>query len=288
MGIWTEFENTVVRMFRFVNGKQVVLWGYERSGWFIEHLFKRNNKQIECIIDDSCTISFKLHLSRSFILREMDKETVAVLLTFEEDKKVKSFLEGLGYIEGKNFIFLRKLFYGDNTKRKLSYYDWLEYKYDVDIINAKGGNEIIKPNDDSRNYAAGMDYPLIDVLDNFEFNANDAFFDFGIGKGNIFPLFTTRIEGGDICKFGGVEYDPELFQIACNNLKKFGFDINGLIKKDASLVTRELDDYNYFFIQNSFEGKTFDKVIQNIQESHDRKIREMVLIYAGTFCHVNV
>ena len=33
----------------------------------------------------------------------MDKETVAVLLTFEEDKKVKSFLEGLGYIEGKNF-----------------------------------------------------------------------------------------------------------------------------------------------------------------------------------------
>ena len=46
MGIWTEFENTVVRMFRFVNGKQVVLWGYERSGWFIEHLFKRNNKQI--------------------------------------------------------------------------------------------------------------------------------------------------------------------------------------------------------------------------------------------------
>lgn len=96
MGIWTEFENTVDRMFRFVNGKQVVLWGYERSGWFIEHLFKRNNKQIECIIDDSCTISFKLHLSRSFILREMDKETVAVLLTFEEDKKVKSFLEGLG------------------------------------------------------------------------------------------------------------------------------------------------------------------------------------------------
>ena len=53
----------------------------------------------------------------------MDKETVAVLLTFEEDKKVKSFLEGLGYIEGKNFIFLRKLFYGDNTKRNLSYYD---------------------------------------------------------------------------------------------------------------------------------------------------------------------
>lgn len=184
--MWDDFENSVNEMFQFVNGKKVVLWGYERSGWFIEHLFKRYNKQIEYIIDDSFNISFKLQIFRSFILENIDKETVSVLLTFADDGKVRAFLENLGYIEGVNFIFLRDIFYRGGSDRKLSYYDWMEYKYGVDIIGAKQSE---RPNDDCQIYAAGIDYPLIDVLDNFSFGAKDAIFDFGCGKGNILLLF---------------------------------------------------------------------------------------------------
>lgn len=282
--MWEEFDNAVNEMFRFVNGKKVVLWGYERSGWFIEHLFKRHNKQIEYIVDDSSGMSFKLHIFRSFILEGMDKDTVAVLLTFADDEKARSFLEKSGYREGVNFMFLRDIFYNGNRDRKLSYYDWLEYKYGVDITGMKGIDEIIRPNDDCRHYAAGIDYPLIDVLDNFSFGAEDAVFDFGCGKGNIFPLCVR----GGVIHFGGIEYDSQLYQTAYDNLRKLGCGTNGLIKGDASLVKDELDRYNYFFIQNSFVGKTFDKVIHNIQESYDRKRRKIILIYAGTYCHDNV
>lgn len=282
--MWEEFDSSVNEMFRFVNGKKVVLWGYEKSGWFIEHLFKRYNKQIEYIVDDSGSMSFKLHIFRSFILESMDKNCVAVLLTFADDGKARSFLEKMGYREGINFMFVRNIFYHGSTERKLSYYDWLEYKYDLDIINMKTINEIVKPSNDSRCYAAGLDYPLIEVLDNFAFDTDDAIFDFGCGKGNILPLC---IKAG-INKFGGVEYDPELYRVACNNFQKVGYSISGLINGDASLINKELDSYNIFFIANSFVGITFDKVIQNIQESYDRIKRKIFLIYGGTYCHENV
>lgn len=282
--MWEEFERSVNELFRFVNGKKIVLWGYERSGWFIEHLFKQHNKQIEYIVDDSANMSFKLHIFRSFILESMDKDCVAVLLTFADDGKAKSFLESLGYCEGRNFIFVRDIFYHGSTERKLSYYDWLEYKYDVDIIGTKMIDEIIRPNDDGRCYAAGIDYPLLDILDNFNFEINDAMFDFGCGKGNILLLC---IKAG-IHKIGGVEYDPQLYSIICDNFYKLGCDASGLIRGDAALVSEELDGYNYFFIQNSFIGKTFDKVMQNIQESYERKRRKIILIYAGTYCHERV
>ena len=282
--MWEEFDQSVNEMFRFINGKRVVLWGYERSGWFIEHLFKRNNKQIEYRVDDSSSMSFKLQIFRSFILESMDKDCVAVLLTFADDGKAKNYLEKLGYREGINYIFVRKIFYRGIAERKLSYYDWLEYKYDVDIIGKKTIDEIISPNSDGRCYVSGIDYPLIDVLDSFKFETNDAMFDFGCGKGNIFPLC---IKAG-IWRVGGVEYDPELYSIACENCHKWGCNTSGLIKGDAALVREKLDEYNYFFIQNSFAGKTFDKVIVNVQESYDRKRRKIVLIYAGTYCHEQV
>lgn len=282
--MWDEFEQSVNEMFRFVNGKKVVLWGYERSGWFIEHLFRRYNKQIEYIVDDSVNMSFKLHIFRSFILESLNKDCVAVLLTFADDGKARSYLEKLGFREGKNFMFVRYIFYHGNTKRKLSYYDWLEYKYDMDIIDMKTIDEIIRPNNDGRCYAAGLDYPLIDILDNFSFDMDDAMFDFGCGKGNILPLC---IKAG-INKFGGVEYDPELYQIACDNFRKVGYDIGGLINGDASLICKELDCYNIFFIANSFVGTTFDNVIKNIQESYDRIKRKIFLIYGGTYCHESV
>lgn len=282
--MWEEFDIAVNKMFRFANGKKVVLWGYERSGWFIEHLFRRSKKQIEYIVDDSYSMSYKLHISRSFTIESMDRDTTAVLLTFADDGKARDFLESIGYREGINFVFLRNIFYNDSMTRKLSYFDWLEYRYGADIIDAKGIGKIASPNADCRHYAAGIDYPLIDVLDNFSFSTEDAVFDYGCGKGNVLPLFKKM----GVNRLGGVEYDSELYQTACDNFHKFGCNADGLLKGDAALIKEDLDDYNYFFIQNSFVGKTFDKVIQNIQESYERKRRKIILIYAGTFCHDNV
>ena len=284
--MWRDFDRAVEMMFQFVNGKKVVLWGYEKSGWFIEHLFKRANKQIDYIIDNSPVISPKLKIYRSFIIKDMNKDTHTILLTFADDGKARKFLEDVGFIEGKNFIFVRNVFYSNEMHRKLSYHDWLEYKYNVDIIKIKGLNDDIqKPRTDCLYYSAGIDYALMDALDKFVFNSEqDAVFDFGCGKGGALLLF----QKSGIMRLGGVEYDSEIFETLCDNFKKVGCNTKGLLNNDAVLIKKELDEYNYFFMYNPFQGKTFDIVIRNIQESYDRRPRKITFIYSGTYCHNSV
>ena len=45
--MWRKFDKCIQEMFRFTNGKQVVLWGYGEAGWFIEHIFRVYNKKID-------------------------------------------------------------------------------------------------------------------------------------------------------------------------------------------------------------------------------------------------
>lgn len=54
--------------------EKIVLWEYERSGWFMEHIFNIRNKQIEHIVDDNNHMSFKLHIFHSFIFRKFGQK----------------------------------------------------------------------------------------------------------------------------------------------------------------------------------------------------------------------
>lgn len=281
--IWNEFNEVTKQIFKFVSGKKVILWGYGRSGWFIEHLFKKNHKQIEYIIDDGVSISPKLKIYRSFILKEMDKDTIAVLIAFPKQQEVLEQLSQYGLQEYTHFAFLGDLFYGEEYKqiqKPLSYYDWLEYRYHMDILEVKDINHIDKANNDSLYYSCGVDYGLMDVLDNFYFDRNDAVFDFGCGKGGALLLFYKA----GIHKIGGVEYDKDLYETAKKNLNTIEISALHLINEDAALVKNELDKYNYFFMYNPFQGETFRQVIKNIESSYKRKHRRITLIYSGTYC----
>lgn len=281
--MWSEFDKRVKKLFRLVNGKRVVVWGYSHSGFFVEHIFKRVNREIEYIIDDSPMAHCKLRISRSFIIKNLDSDTHVILLTFKKDSKVITFLEDCGYVEGKSFIFLKALFYEEEpeTSRKISYYDWLEYWYKVDILKMKGLQELHIPSKDSLYYSAGIDYALMDVCDKFVFEEGDAVFDFGCGKGGALLLFS---KAGNMI-YGGVEYDNELYRIACANYKKLNVENVELINGDASNITIELDKYNFFYTYNPFQGKTFENVIENLEESYRRKKRKITFIYNGPHCH---
>ena len=281
--IWNEFNEVTKQIFKFVNGKKVILWGYGRSGWFIEHLFKKNHKQIEYIIDDGVLISPKLNIYRSFILNEMDIAAIAVLIAFPKKQEELEQLAHYGLKEYVNFIYLGDLFYGEEYKqfpKPLSYYDWLEYKYHMNILEIKDINHIDKANNDSLYYSCGVDYGLIDVLDNFCFDDKDAVFDFGCGKAGALLLFHKS----GIHKIGGAEYDKDLYEIAVENLNRVGISASGLVNGDAALVNSELDEYNYFFMYNPFQGETFRQVIKNIESSYGRVHRRSTLIYSGTYC----
>lgn len=280
--MWEIFQEKERALFKLCNGKKVCLWGYGYSGRFCEHLFNRANKEIEYIIDDSAFIDNKVDIERSFIIREFDRNTHIILLAFPREDKVISFLEELGYEENKNYVFVVEWFYnGMKDYRKLSYYDWLEYTYGLDIVRFKSQDEMESPSEESLYYSPGIDYSVIEVLDKFEFDENDAAFDLGCGKGEILLLFNAV----GMKKVGGVEYDKELYNIALSNMQKMNISPSGIINADATKIRNELDDYNYFFMYNPFQGETFEKVIVNLEESYRRQKRKIFLIYSGPYCH---
>lgn len=281
--MWTSFETKKRELFKLCNGKEICIWGYGYGGRFLEHLFRRENKKIEYVIDNSGMIDHKLNLEHSFIFKELDKDTHIILVTFIKDRKVVEFLTQLGYEENKNLVFVRNWFYDiTNADRKLSYYDWLESSYNLDIILSKTSNE--KVNNDSLYYSPGIDYSVIDILDNFELDDNDAVFDFGCGKGGVLLLFYLA----GISKLGGVEYDTNLYETALSNMQKVKLESTEIIHADAAKVSKSLDKYNYFFMYNPFQGKTFEDVVANLEESYQRNKRVMYIIYSGPYCHETI
>ena len=286
MKIWTEFDQFVREMFYFTNGKNVVLWGYDGvSGFFIQHLFSRNNRKIEYIIDDS-SMNPKIPIMRSCEIYDIIPDTCAVILSGEYDSEKEEFLTERGFKENIHYIYARKYLYeninSQNIWKNLSYYDYLENKFNVDIIEKKFVGKM--GNTKEVNYSAGMGYPLIDVLDNFIFHHEDAVFDFGCGKGGALLLF----QKSGVHKIAGVEYDKPLYDILCDNLNKMGISAENVINGDAALMRSELDEYNYFFMYNSFQGETVRQVIDNIEESWRRKKRRIIFIYSGPYCHKDV
>ncbi len=281
--MWEELEEKIRELFRLCNGKKVCIWGYNTSGRFCEYLFRRAYKTVEYIIDDSPVMK---ECYRSVLLRECDPDLHIVLLTFERDENVVNFLTQLGYKENLNFVFVKEWFYGREYKghKVISYLYWLENKYGLDIMQIRLVNELEKVNIDTHEYVSSTDADLMKIMSNFEIKTNDAIFDFGCGKGGAIFLFLKM----GIGRVGGVEFDSDLYQICLSNFRKMGVDSSDIMNEDAAQITDVLDDYNYFYIYNSFEGKTFENVVKHLEESYERNKRKMYLIYSNPYCHSTV
>lgn len=282
--MWEEFDEFVNRMFYFTNGKRVVLWGYDLSGLFIHHLFSRTNRKIEYIVDDS-SMHPKVSVMRSCEIEDITPKDCVVILSGIQDEDKEKFLADREFKENIHYIYARKYLYlGINSRnlwKDISYYDYLENKYGVDIVERKFVNQMENPKKDALNYSPGMGYPLADVLDNFVFRSGDAVFDFGCGKGGALLMF----QRSGISKIAGVEYDKPLYDILLDNFEKMNLSSRNIINGDAALVKNELDGYNYFFMYNPFEGETFKSVIENMEESWKRRKRRVTFIYSGPYCH---
>jgi len=158
-------------------------------------------------------------------------------------------------------------------------------KIEVDNVSSINANNHV--------YGLSVDYSLINILDNFVIKENDAIFDFGCGKGGTFPIF---IKCG-FKKIGGVELDKEIYDTLISNMNLLEIDTVGFYNCDATTLFDIIDDYNYFYMYDPFEGEIFEKVIQNIEESYYRKKREIFIIYTcptcakyiekRKFCHVS-
>lgn len=285
MDIWKEFDECVKKLFRFTNGKQVVIWGCDRGGLFLQHLFARANRNIKYVVDDA-SLYPKIQVFRSIEFKNagLTSRNCAVIVANERRSEIDDFLTALGFEENVSYIYVDILFSLKNVGEGASYFAYLEDRFGVDIIVQKTKEEMERPREDCLRYSGGLGYTLVDVLDQFVLSIDDSVFDFGCGKGGALCLFQRYGVG----RLGGVEYDKQLYSVLLSNFEKLGLPANGLINGDAALIREELDQYNYFFFYNPFQGDTFKRAIQNVEASFRRRNRKITIIYSGPYCHSDV
>ncbi|OGR00489.1 MAG: hypothetical protein A2511_04420 [Deltaproteobacteria bacterium RIFOXYD12_FULL_50_9] len=103
--------------------------------------------------------------------------------------------------------------------------------------------------------------------------------DFGCGKGRVLLLAVLR----GIKKAVGIEFSPELCEIARNNVRIVEQATGSIL--DISVIEGDVthyeieDDQNVFFLFNPFDDVVLAAVVKNIQESLQRKPREIAIIY---------
>jgi len=111
--------------------------------------------------------------------------------------------------------------------------------------------------------------------------ADDTFVDFGAGKGRVVIVVARRYRFGRVI---GVEISPELVATGVENLERVRHTLRA---RDVELVACDAaafavpDDMTYAYFYNPFSGHTFERVLQNIVASLERRPRRLRLIYAN-------
>jgi len=118
------------------------------------------------------------------------------------------------------------------------------------------------------------------VLRKYSINENDAILDIGCGKGKAMYLMSFFPFG----KIHGYDLSKELVQIANRNFEKLGLPQCQAFHANA-MEFDDYDEYNYFYIFNSFPQSIFEIMMGHILESIQRNPRNVRFIYLNPVCH---
>lgn len=182
----------------------------------------------------------------------------------------------------------------DTLQPEISYYSWLEYKYQVDLLTT------IKRAFVTGEHAHGYfptDFRIIyEGIKKFDISKDDAVLDIGCGKGSgVISLLSCGFKN-----VGAIEYTENIYKTLIANLDKMSiaYTIHGtnldaeLIQGkvncylgDASLMKKSLNGYNWFFLFNPFSWDTMRTVLQNICNSLKEKPRKIHIFYAEPIGH---
>lgn len=264
------------------SGKQVILYGYGKSGIFVEWLCSHvYGKKFALVIDDKKVIP-GINLHRKIILDYVDPEQTVILVSFRRERMTEndmSQMTSFGYKEGKNLFFLKEMIIPDT----LGLYSFLEHEYEADFLKRVDQSEFDYESPDATACGASRERSLFDMC-YIPGVFNGRVLDFGCGKGAAIAIM--KMAG--IKEVGGVEQSHMLAETARDNMKKLGEDMVTILSEDATKLTEQLDTYDTFYLYDPFRGETFKKVIKNIEESIRRKDRNVTIVYANPWLHREV
>lgn len=300
---YQEFHALLDNILRDTVSKNIIIYGCGRGGDFIKWFYgKYYHKDIKFMMDrwaDSPN-DIILHLWALYYTYEED-DLIINTTHFEipsEFNDTGENWENVAYQE-KNILNLWKLVYGEKDsviEREISYFDWLEYKMEIDLLQTIRRKHTFGK--DSHGYFPTDFRFFIDGFEKYGIDCKkDAVLDIGCGKGSgVFALKAAGFE-----HIGAVEYTENIFNTMLENLNKAGYKTeiakisdldanladNGIscYQGDASFMKKQLDLYNWFFLFNPFSLDVAKAVIDNILESLHRVQRKVHIFYAEPIAH---
>ena len=144
------------------SGKQVILYGYGKSGIFVEWLCSHvYGKKFTLVIDDKKVIP-GINLHRKIILDYVDPEQTVILVSFRRERMTEndmSQMASFGYKEGKNLFFLKEMIIPDT----LGLYSFLEHEYEADFLKRVDQSEFDYESPDATACGASRERSLFDM-----------------------------------------------------------------------------------------------------------------------------
>lgn len=210
--------------------KRVVLYGYGRSGQFIQwYADYYHSIKIDFIVRESMKTnipySFPTFPPTVFDFDYKDINNAVIWITFAGSESAKAKLEKLGFIEGKDYFDFCQIIYGKDkvwgattnnlnvfTHRKtgdkdIQFLEWLEYKYgynfvtEIDVSHYRRDGICV-------GYKVTSTREIFSILDKIHCipQASDAIFDIGCGKGGGIVSFLDY----GFQNVGGAEFEERI------------------------------------------------------------------------------
>lgn len=285
----------------------VLLYGYESyTGRFIKWYAEYYHSiKIDYLVstDMSRGRAYDSEIFRPSIL-DFDYKNVrqaVIWITEPMTEELRASLEGRGYIEGETYFDFYGVIYGTDIygineedvdifrkkkegRRDIQFLEWLEWKYNCNFVTRIKHEFLEVAKEHGAGYGCTTQKEIFPILDRCHCipQADDAIFDYGCGKGGAMVSFLDY----GFNYVGGIEYEPKIYEVLKENMNRLGLEEKvELLYGDASYLTEQLDRYNWFYFFHPFDNYIFEKCIQSISNSYNRKKRRIHIISIAPFTY---
>lgn len=271
--------------------KEIILYGYNESGKFLNYILEYHLKEKVAYIVDKYRYTRDEVVENIIPLKKVhnlnlfdniNNENYYILSTITNFQELKDVTTNYGYVENINLFDIRKIYFKlvDNEyefkKRPISYLNFLEYKYKLDLVKMVTTQESGYTNQDFNYTSASYDITLDFLLRKLNIDQNDSILDLGSGKGAAIIIMSEH----KFKNISGVELSDIVYNIAKKNLEKLLIENVNIIHSNATELLC-IDNYNYFYLFNSFTGKTLEHFISNLKESYQTNKRLIKILCVG-------
>ena len=190
---------------------------------------------------------------------------------------IKSRLKRIGFLRNTYHFFqrnsIKRILFRKNIKR----IDKFDIEHGTDFGGRMYQDEIGVTKERANDYSPSPKKELYKIMKRSRLSEKDSIADLGCGKGYAMYLMAESPVG----KIGGVELSEKLCDIARKNLEKTlgKTQVKWQVDCSDAGTWEGYDDYNIFYIYNSFPKVVMEEVKRRINESIERQPRKVTVWY---------